>query len=250
MKTPAEQYTQGTITATINPDSILPVTLLTTDEIFGGRLEQLLDEFDRVDDVFVPDFGGVLVEKAPGNETNSTYVRVDVGRDVHHLEVPVGTREQLYELPSGPYILHGPNVYQAWRLYEDSYEAFDFGVIPENVTRIDRYECFFIPGTRVSLKQGQVPSPQRPVSWGCIQVYTCPIPPLLPEPVHREASIWRALLYQRRNVTQGGSDHLVQSSVGVPVSVSCGQDRSLRPEADGSRGCDCWQDESLTVCLW
>ncbi|KAL6849082.1 hypothetical protein ACO1O0_008612 [Amphichorda felina] len=131
----------GTITATINPDSILPVTLLTTDEIFGGRLEQLLDEFDRVDDVFVPDFGGVLVEKAPGNETNSTYVRVDVGRDVHHLEVPVGTREQLYELPSGPYILHGPNVYQAWRLYEDSYEAFDFGVIPENVTRIDRFRA-------------------------------------------------------------------------------------------------------------
>jgi hypothetical protein len=130
---------QGTITATINPDSILPVTLLTTEEIFGGHLEQLLDEYAKVDDVFVPDFGGVLVEKVAGNETNSISSQVDVGREVYHLEPAVGAFDQLSDLPSGPYILHGPNVYQAWRLYEDIYEAFTFGVIPENVTQVDQY---------------------------------------------------------------------------------------------------------------
>lgn len=130
---------QGTITATINPDSIIPVTLLTTEEIFGDHLEQLLDEFNKVDDVFVPDFGAVLVEKIPGNGTNSTSAGAHVTQDVYHLDAAVHALDQLFELPSGPYILHGPNVYQAWRLYEDSYEAFDFGVIPENVTRIDQY---------------------------------------------------------------------------------------------------------------
>ena len=117
------------------------MTLLTTEEIFGGHLEQLLDEYARVDDVFVPDFGGVLVEKVPGNETNSisTASQVDVGREVYHLEPTVGVFDQLFDLPSGPYILHGPNVYQVWRLYEDTYEAFTFGVIPEDVTQADQY---------------------------------------------------------------------------------------------------------------
>ena len=125
------------ITATINPDSIIPVTLLTTDEIFGDRLEQILADFDERDDVFIPDFGGVLVEKVPENETSSDSQRDSLGIDVYKLQDAIVTFDDLTELPSGPYILHGPNLYQAWRLYEDTYEAFDFGVIVENVTHPD-----------------------------------------------------------------------------------------------------------------
>lgn len=125
---------QGTITATINPDSIIPVTLLTTDEIFGDRLEQILTDFDAADDVFIPDFGGVLVEKVPENETALDSQRAVGDRDVHQLQGAMRILNDLVELPSGPYILHGPNLYQAWRLYDDTYEAFDFGVILENVT--------------------------------------------------------------------------------------------------------------------
>ena len=58
-------------------------------------------------------------------------------REIFHLETTVTVANDLDYLPSGPYILHGPNLYQAWRLYDDEYEAFTFGTIPENVTEPD-----------------------------------------------------------------------------------------------------------------
>lgn len=106
---------------------------MTTDEIFSDRLEQLLVEFDAIDDVFVPDFGSVLVEKVPDNGTNSTTERVGISQELYHLATVEESPNDLADLPSGPYILHGPNLYQAWRLYEDELEAFTFGVIPEDV---------------------------------------------------------------------------------------------------------------------
>ncbi|KAF2240819.1 putative amidase [Trematosphaeria pertusa] len=36
-------------------------------------------------------------------------------------------------LPSGPYFLHGSNIHQAWRLYDDELDAFVFAVIPEDL---------------------------------------------------------------------------------------------------------------------
>ncbi|PSN67728.1 hypothetical protein BS50DRAFT_665102 [Corynespora cassiicola Philippines] len=36
-------------------------------------------------------------------------------------------------LPSGPYFLHGKNIHQAWRLYEDDLDAFIFAVLPCDV---------------------------------------------------------------------------------------------------------------------
>lgn len=41
------------------------------------------------------------------------------------------------DLPSGPYFLHGPNLYQAWRLYDDFLDAFTFGVIPNSINDTD-----------------------------------------------------------------------------------------------------------------
>lgn len=46
------------------------------------------------------------------------------------------------DLPSGPYFLHGPNLYQAWRLYDDVLDAFTFGVIPNSINGTDDgYVC-------------------------------------------------------------------------------------------------------------
>lgn len=113
------------------------MTVLTTEEIFGGDLEQLLDTLALIDDVFIPDFGGVLVEKVPENGTllqaRDRDVSVLAGRELHQMETSFDIANELDYLPSGPYILHGPNLYQAWRLYDDIYEAFTFGVIPEDV---------------------------------------------------------------------------------------------------------------------
>lgn len=118
---------------------------MTTEEIFGGDLEQLLDGLAEVDDVFIPDFGGVLVEKVPENDTNSTStlsrdVAALMSRELYQLEASVKISNDLVHLPSGPYILHGPNLYQAWRLYDDEYEAFNFGVIPEDVNEPTEYD--------------------------------------------------------------------------------------------------------------
>jgi hypothetical protein len=125
-------FWQGTIQETINPDAIIPVTLLTTREIFGN-VDSLLHLFDVFDDVFIPEFGSVLVEKTPENSTDINALR-DVGltQDLFHLDASINP-QGLEDLPSGPYILYGPNLYQAWRLYDDYLEAFTVGAIPEDI---------------------------------------------------------------------------------------------------------------------
>ncbi|KND86695.1 Glutamyl-tRNA(Gln) amidotransferase subunit A [Tolypocladium ophioglossoides CBS 100239] len=131
----------GSIQETINPDAILPVTLLETHELFGD-LEATLRLFALYDDVFVPEFGAVLVEK-PGPDAADH--RRDASRlldkELYRLNGHVAAMADVARLPSGPYFLHGPNLHQAWKLYDDEYGAFAFGVIPENVTNTDGFRA-------------------------------------------------------------------------------------------------------------
>lgn len=94
--------------------------------------------FDSADDVFVPDFGSILVEKTGSNSSH-----VQDARQVYHLDL-IKTLEGFSELPSGPYFLHGPNLHQAWRLYDDEFGAFTFGVIPDDSDKPDEYVTFRI----------------------------------------------------------------------------------------------------------
>ncbi|KAM0246544.1 hypothetical protein ACHAP5_004668 [Fusarium lateritium] len=119
----------GTIQETINPDALIPITLLTTEELFGD-LEGILDLFDSYDDVFVPDFGSILVEKTGDN---SSQVRGNA-RQIYHMD-EVKALDGFSELPSGPYFLYGPNLHQAWRLYDDDFGAFTFGIIPDDISK-------------------------------------------------------------------------------------------------------------------
>ncbi|EGU74531.1 hypothetical protein FOXB_14976 [Fusarium oxysporum f. sp. conglutinans Fo5176] len=121
----------GTIQETINPDALIPITLLSTEEIFGD-LEGILQLFDSIDDVFVPDFGSILVEKSGDN---SSQVQVDT-RQIYHMD-QIKALDGFSELPSGPYFLYGPNLYQAWRLYDDEFGAFTSGVIPDDLNQPD-----------------------------------------------------------------------------------------------------------------
>ncbi|RKL25611.1 hypothetical protein BFJ68_g242 [Fusarium oxysporum] len=122
---------KGTIQETINPDALIPITLLSTEEIFGD-LEGILQLFDSIDDVFVPDFGSILVEKSGDN---SSQVQVDT-RQIYHMD-QIKALDGFSELPSGPYFLYGPNLYQAWRLYDDEFGAFTSGVIPDDLNQPD-----------------------------------------------------------------------------------------------------------------
>lgn len=117
----------------------MPVTLLETHEIFGD-VDATLRLFDSYDDVFVPEFGAVLVEKPGPNATAAADVEPSShGRRLYRLSGDVEVTGDVAGLPSGPYFLYGPNLYQAWRLYDDDLGAFAFGVIPENVTHTTRY---------------------------------------------------------------------------------------------------------------
>ncbi|KAK0383810.1 hypothetical protein NLU13_9721 [Sarocladium strictum] len=122
----------GTIDATIHPDALIPVTLLDTDQLEDPNLETLLKLYDLYDDVFIPEFGSVLVEKTPisaASEQLSPHVN---DRPLYRFANDSSIKE-IGELPSGPYFLYGPNLYQAWRLYADDLDAFTTGIIPEDV---------------------------------------------------------------------------------------------------------------------
>ncbi|KAI5461730.1 hypothetical protein BGZ63DRAFT_414396 [Mariannaea sp. PMI_226] len=165
----------GSIQEAINPDAILPVTLLTTDEIFGD-VDTILELFDDYDDIFTSDFGFALVEKpnrAKSNVSQATSLEVDtLRRQIYHLESIVGLGDSLAELPSGPYFLHGPNLHQAWRLYSDDLKAFALGVIPEDLNEADEFQALTSLAPRGDSKSIAVPSrlyhprpsPQKPLS--------------------------------------------------------------------------------------
>ncbi|PNP57003.1 hypothetical protein THARTR1_02845 [Trichoderma harzianum] len=149
----------GTIEETINPDALIPVTLLTTTEI-NTDLEGILQLFATVDDVFQTDFGGILVEKPEKNKTIG-FVQNPAPRSraLFSLQRPEAETTAFEDLPSGPYFLHGPNLYQAWRLYDDFLDAFTFGVIPNSINGSDDgYEALSSLSDNGSSKSIAVPS--------------------------------------------------------------------------------------------
>ncbi|RSL64744.1 hypothetical protein CEP54_004547 [Fusarium duplospermum] len=159
----------GSIQETINSDAIIPITLLATEEVFGD-LEGILQLFDSYDDVFNLDFGSILVEK-PGSSNKDVVNTTITGRHVYHLDQIIAL-EDMAELPSGPYFLHGPNLHQAWRLYDDEFGVFTFGVIPDDLYQPDEFQ----PLTSSSIQGDSQaipvpsrlyhprPSPQKPLS--------------------------------------------------------------------------------------
>ncbi|KAL7785266.1 amidase signature domain-containing protein [Trichoderma ceciliae] len=149
----------GTIEETINPDALIPVTLLTTSEI-NNDLEGILDLFATVDDVFQPDFGGILVEKPEkGKSIGLTQNPSPRSRALFSLQEAEAEVLGFEDLPSGPYFLHGPNLYQAWRLYDDVLDAFTFGVIPNSINGTDDgYEALSSLSDNGSFRSIAVPS--------------------------------------------------------------------------------------------
>ncbi|KAF5967012.1 D-mandelate dehydrogenase [Fusarium coicis] len=204
----------GTIQETINPDALIPITLLSTEEIFGD-LEGILDLFDSIDDVFVPDFGSILVEKSGGN---SSQVHIDT-RQIYHMD-QIKALDGFSELPSGPYFLHGPNLYQAWRLYDDEFGAFTSGVIPDDLNQPDEYVA-----SPVQAVADHTDSNPRPLHQGAVIIGRTKTSHLGTgaEWVDQQAP-WSARGdgYQR---TKGGSVGAAAASVGYPwIDYSIGVD--------------------------
>lgn len=146
---------QGTIQEDINPDTVLPVTLLNTDEIFSPDLDGLLALFKQRDDVYSDAFTFALVEKPSGDSNNkrdleSLMASGSVNQTYTIQETPsddgkaaAAADSPFAHLPSGPYILHGKSLHQAYRVYEDTLDAFTVGILQatneSNYMFVDRH---------------------------------------------------------------------------------------------------------------
>ncbi|KAG6006161.1 hypothetical protein E4U21_007271 [Claviceps maximensis] len=152
----------GTIQETIKPDVIIPVTVLESEQLYN-HLEATLRLFDFYDDVFNPDFGSVLIEK-PGGSSSSAAASVIDGKSVMHLRKDTTTaravKRSVSDMPAGPYILHGANIHQAWRIYNDSMDAFACGVYPDNVDENDVFNVLQLPADSAS-NHTLVPVPSK-----------------------------------------------------------------------------------------
>lgn len=131
---------QGSVQETVRADQVIPVLVLSEQELESGpeQLGQILQYYVRNDDVCDDEFTGILVVN-PSSSGPESGLAADIvsGLDlsrfsaVYHLESEAAVLEGENLLPSGPYFLSGPNLHQAWRLYPDELEAFAFGLVPD-----------------------------------------------------------------------------------------------------------------------
>lgn len=133
--------TKGSVQESVRADQIIPVLVLTEQELESGpeQLGRILQYYVDNDDVCDDDFTGILVVNPSASSPEAAGVADDVaGPDlsrfsaVYHMVSEAAVLEGDNRLPSGPYFLSGPNLHQAWRLYPDELEAFTFGLIPDD----------------------------------------------------------------------------------------------------------------------
>lgn len=133
--------TQGSVQESVRADQVIPVLVLSERELESGpeQLGQILQYYVENDDVCDDEFTGILVVNPSSSGPESGLAAnvvpgLDLSRfsAVYHLEPEAAVLEGKTHMPSGPYFLSGPNLHQAWRLYPDEYEAFTFGLIPDD----------------------------------------------------------------------------------------------------------------------
>ncbi|KAK1780267.1 amidase signature domain-containing protein [Copromyces sp. CBS 386.78] len=135
----------GSTEAPIKADQVIPVLLLTEEELNGTpeQIGQLLQYYVDTDDVCSSSFTDILVEK-PSKKSSSpspssskaTYrlLQTVAARTSYGTTNPEDDpQDEDDDLPSGPYFLSGPNLHQAYRLYPDTQDAFVHGMIPNDV---------------------------------------------------------------------------------------------------------------------
>lgn len=132
----------------INPDAVLPVTLISTEELSDPDLDGFLKGLEYYDDVYSSEFAFALVEKPGANETKrdiGARRASPAGRLSYTVQVTESRPEDsvksspFSDLPTGPYILHGKELHQAYRIYEDELGAFSAGIVSENHLNFDQY---------------------------------------------------------------------------------------------------------------
>ena len=115
------------LTGSDNPPEFVTVLCLGQEQVITKEsLKKTIEYYDAIDDVFCREFlrGVILVSEADGG--------AKLGHDASELLKSLGTIwiEHLQAggaemMPaSGPYLVHDRKLYEIWRLYDDSHDAF------------------------------------------------------------------------------------------------------------------------------
>ncbi|KAG8164618.1 hypothetical protein KVR01_004893 [Diaporthe batatas] len=134
----------GSVEESVRADQVIPVVVLSEDQVNAGpeELGRTLQFLVDNDDVCTDEFTGIIVVKpssasaselrgsCPG--TSDATASIGCPFTVYHMADGIGTSEEKNLLPSGPYFLSGQNLHQAWRLYPDHLDAFTFGLLPDD----------------------------------------------------------------------------------------------------------------------
>lgn len=141
---------QGSVEESVRADQIIPVVVLSEEEVnagpeeLGRTLQYLVDN----DDVCTDEFTGIIVVKPSGSgsvprkacaSASDIPESPDCPFTFYHMTNELDTSEERDLLPSGPYFLSGSNLHQAWRLYPDDLDAFNFGLVPDSPFDPQRY---------------------------------------------------------------------------------------------------------------
>ncbi|KAH8788395.1 amidase signature domain-containing protein [Diaporthe sp. PMI_573] len=133
----------GSVEESVRADQVIPVVVLSEEEVNAGpeELGRTLQFLVDNDDVCTDDFTGIIVVKPSGSapelhgacaSTSDIQASIDCPFTIYHMANGLDTAEEKDLLPSGPYFLSGQNLHQAWRLYPDELDAFTFGLLPDN----------------------------------------------------------------------------------------------------------------------
>ena len=112
-----------------------PVTVISTAD---GKLDEydIDDEIKRFlaqDDVYSEDFAATVVIQMPTGVDKPVHLAPYENCDMPNLYLDYSSVVSVERLlsPSGPYFLHHNGIYEAWRLYPDTLDAFEIGVVPQ-----------------------------------------------------------------------------------------------------------------------
>ena len=108
----------------------LPETLPLTVEFLINKWA----EFIGNDDVFAREFttGGLLLLQTDVHRSDIRAAIADVQSHLERVSTTLVLLDDTIDkvLPEGPYVVVGTELHQAWRLYEDSLEAFVSSTVP------------------------------------------------------------------------------------------------------------------------
>ncbi|KAK0747771.1 amidase signature domain-containing protein [Apiosordaria backusii] len=121
----------GHVSSTGSPSElqdIVPVTGLTVEQFNSPSFFQIIEDFNRLDDVYMYGFNKriVIIDQSEAKLAADDKTHEIPPHRIHGLFLDV---ERHLVMP-GPYFIYNGGLHQAWRLYPDKLRAFNFGIVP------------------------------------------------------------------------------------------------------------------------